>query len=196
MTMTTSVERLRVRMRPQGRLAWNFLLQKGFYLTGRAGMTVREFMAAAVGYDDGTIEGEVRTIFLNSRPVDDIDGPHVRDGDRLALGSAMPGLIGICMGRDNPYKGFRSDISAKADASEADPREIIRVFVKIFSTLAVDTGEAVLARGIRLDAAELAEFLDRQQAHLLPADGAPAEVQLAALRHLTGEVVVSVEFVG
>jgi hypothetical protein len=194
--MTTSAERLRVRIGQEGRLAWNFLLQKGFYLTGRAGMTVREFLAAVLGYDDATIEGEVRTIFLNCRPVDDIDGPHVRDGDRLALGSAMPGLIGICMGRDNPYKGFRSDISAKADAPEADTREIIRVFVKIFSTLAVDTGEGVLARGIALDAGELAEFLDRQQAHLLPVDGASAEAQLASLRQRTGEVTVTVEFSG
>ncbi|WP_285906852.1 hypothetical protein [Pseudodesulfovibrio pelocollis] len=192
--MTTSEKCLRVRMRPEGRLAWNFLLQKGFFLAGRSGMTVREFLVSALGYDDRTIEEQVRTIFLNSSPMDDIDSAHVRDGDRLALGSAMPGLIGICMGRDNPYKGFRSDISALADEAVGDSREVITVFVKIFSTLAVDTGEAVLARGISLDAAELAEFLDRQQAHLLPLDGQQVESQRAAIRAMTGRVAVSVEF--
>jgi len=193
--MTKSEKCLRVRLRSEGRLAWNFLLQKGFFLGGRAGMTVREFLAAALGYDDRTIEEQVRTIFLNSSPMDDIDSVHVRDGDRLALGSAMPGLIGICMGRDNPYKGFRSDISARADELVGDSREVVTVFVKIFSTLAVDTGEAVLARGISLDAGELAEFLDRQQAHLLPLDGESVASQLAVLRAMTGRVSVSVEFV-
>ncbi|MUM77031.1 hypothetical protein GKC30_05235 [Pseudodesulfovibrio sp. F-1] len=194
--MKKNEKRLRVRMSHQGRLAWNFLLQKGFYLVGQAGMTVREFLAAALGYDDRTIEEQVRTIFLNSSPMDDIDSAHVRDGDRVALGGAMPGLIGICMGRDNPYKGFRSDISVRADETVADNSEPIGVFVKIFSTLAVDTGEAVLARGIILDAADLAEFLSRQQAHLLPLDGQSVEYQLAEARTMTGRVVVSVEFVG
>lgn len=193
--MIASDECVRVRMRQEGRLAWNYLLQKGFYLAGRAGMTVREYLASALGYDDRNIEDQVRTIFLNSSPMDDIDSAHVRDGDRLALGSAMPGLIGICMGRDNPYKGFRSDISARADESVADPRQIIRVFVKIFSTLAVDTGESVLARGIGMDAKELADFLDRHKAHMLPVDNLPPEAQLAALHTLSGEVTVTAEFV-
>jgi hypothetical protein len=187
-------QRLQLHSKPEGRLAWNYLLQKGFHLVGRAGMSVREFLADALGYDDRTIQEEVRTIFINSRPVDDIDTVYVRDGDRLALGSAMPGLVGICMGRDNPYKSFRSGIAAHGDGAGADERERIRVSVKIFSTLAVDTGAEVLRRGILIDAPVLSEFLERQKANLIPTKDMPPQALCESLRGREGDVAVTVEF--
>ncbi len=100
-------EGLTLVMHSDARLGFNTLLQRGVYLTGRGGLTVRGFLHEVVGYDDVCIEGEVRTIFLNFSPMDGLDETYIKDGDRLALGSAMPGLVGICMGRDNPYKSFQ-----------------------------------------------------------------------------------------
>ena len=107
--------RLNIHMKTESISGWNFLLQKGFTLQGHAGMSVRAFLQESLGYENCLIDESVRTIFLNSSPVDDIDGAHLKEGDRVALGSAMPGLVGICMGRDNPYKDFRSDISVKEE---------------------------------------------------------------------------------
>lgn len=162
---------MRLQMKSRARSAWNFLLQKGFYLRGPAGMTVRQFLVEVVGYDNRLIDESVRTIFLNSSPVDDIDSVHVKADDRLALGSAMPGLVGIVMGRDNPYKEFRSGIACQGDEGDVYTGESIRVFVKVFSTLAVDTGADILARGIEISAGQLSDFLEKHKAHLVEGDG-------------------------
>ena len=185
----SNAEWLTIHMKRGARTAWNSLLQKGFSLHGHSGLTVRQFLTASLGYDDCIIDTEVRTIFLNSSPVDDIDAVYVKDGDRIALGSAMPGLVGICMGRDNPYKEFRSGIACQGGDSGDFDGESIRVFVKIFSTLAVDTGEAVLQRGIWVKAEHLAQLLEGQKDHLV-SNGLP---DLAA--NGDGEILVAVRFV-
>lgn len=154
-------------MDSQSRLAWNFILQKGVHLTALSGMTVRQFLVEVLGYDHCFIDETVRTVFLNSSPVDDIDTAFVKDGDKVALGSAMPGLVGICMGRDNPYKEFRSGIACSEDDGGETAEQAISVFIKIFSTLAVETGEDVLGRGIGMKANELMDFMGKQKAHLV-----------------------------
>ncbi len=80
---------LNLKMKSESRTAWNTLLQKGFYLIGQSGMTVRQFMIEIVGYTDSQIEEEVRTVFLNFSPVDDIDTAYVKNDDRLAMGSPI-----------------------------------------------------------------------------------------------------------
>lgn len=171
---------------------WNYILQKGFALDGVSGTSVRRFLHEALGFDDEFIDSTVRTIFLNNSPVDDLDHTYIRDGDRMALGSAMPGLVGIVMGRDNFYKSFRSGIEVK-DHSRADAAPA-RIAVKIFSTLAVESGRRVLARGILVDAALLARFLREKKAQLVGGDGLDAEGVLARLDGLSGDVPVRVTF--
>lgn len=161
---------LTIRMAAASRTAWNFLLQKGFYLTSNSGMTIRQFLVETVGYENCFIDETVRTVFLNSSPVDDIDAAHVKDGDRIALGSAMPGLVGICMGRDNPYKSFRSDIACEGEDGTGSGVESIRVFVKVFSTLAVETGEAILRQGIEARVVDLAKLFEEQADLLIDGD--------------------------
>lgn len=156
-------------------------------------MAVREFLRSSLGYGDGLIDSEVRTIFLNNSPVDDIDSTQIKDGDRLALGSAMPGLVGIVMGRDNPYKSFRSDISVLDDVMD-ESEDRIKLSVKIFSSLAVDTGESVLGRGIEIDARLLADFLAEKSDALLEADGLALETLPSELKKTEGNIRVTVLF--
>lgn len=165
------MQSVNIAMDADSRLAWNFLLQKGFYIQGQSGMTVRQFLVESLGYKSDFIDESVRTIFLNSSPVDDIDTVYIKDNDKLALGSAMPGLVGIVMGRDNPYKEFRSGIACSGGDDIDDSVEAIRVFMKIFSTLAVDTGADVLARGIEMDAGTLLAFLEKNKGSMVQAEG-------------------------
>lgn len=180
---------LKIRMKRETRTAWNTLLQRGFYVQGPGKCTVRQFVSEVFKFDDCFIDETVRTIFLNSSPVDDINVAFVRDGDRLALGSAMPGLVGICMGRDNPYKSFRSGIACHDAEVQDDSGDTIRVFAKIFSTLAVESGEDILRRGIEADASQLAALLLEKADSIL--DG-PSSDSLPS----SGEVTVCVEFDG
>lgn len=166
-----NVECLNVRMRSEALPAWNFILQKGFFLRALSGMTVRQFLVEVLGYESRFIDETVRTIFLNSSPVDDIDSVHVKDGDRVAIGGAMPGLVGIVMGRDNPYKEFRSDIACSGNDADFVPEDVIRVFTKIFSTIVTKTGVDVLARGIEISGSELMSLMEQNKAHLIEKDG-------------------------
>lgn len=181
------VARLTVRMKSGAIGGWNLLLQKGFYKTGPAGLTVREFIMSVLGYESDYIDESVRTIFLNYSPVDDIDEARVNDGDKLSLGSAMPGLVGIVMGRDNPFKSFREGITCHDSEIGSEDVETVRVFMKIFSTLAVETGVAILACGIESTAGDVRIVLGNYKAHLLEEDGLEGLADDAV-------VMVSVEF--
>ena len=180
-------------MRSDCSRSWYYPLQKGVYMDGISGMSVRDFLHEVLRFDDAYIEGTVRTIFLNNGPVDNIDETYLKDGDRMALGSAMPGLVGIVMGRDNPFKSFRSDISAQDGMQEAD-RKPITVSVKLFSTLAVESGIAVLGRGVSMDAEVLADFLADKTDSIIDADGKDGEAFVAFLRERGGRARVCVDF--
>jgi hypothetical protein len=162
-------------------------------MDGVSGMSVREFLHDVLRFDDAYIEDTVRTIFLNNSPVDNIDTTLLKDGDRMALGSAMPGLVGIVMGRDNPFKSFRSDISAQGGRQEKE-RKPITVSVKLFSTLAAESGVAILGRGVSLDARLLADFLADKVDCIIDADGMGGEAFVNGLREREGRVSISVEF--
>lgn len=162
-----NIDCLSLQMKSESRSAWNYILQKGFWIVGPACSSVRDFIKKTLGYDDDILDKQVRTIFLNNSPVDSIDGVYVEEGAKLALGGAMPGLVGIVMGRDNPYKEFRSGISCKETEGAAKGAQQVRVFLKIFSTLAVDTGTDILTKGIELKSETLKDFLEKQKAYLL-----------------------------
>lgn len=189
------IECLTFIMRPDSKKAWYFLLQKGIFVRGRVGASVREFLAESLRYEDAFIESTVRVIFLNSSPVDDIDRVHIKEGDKLALGSSMPGLVGICMGRDNPYSSFRGDISE--NETEVDESgETVELPVKIFSTLAVDTGEFILKRGFTVDRHSLADFLEERMDMLIDVQGNRGVDVLPLLRSESGVVKIAVNFSG
>lgn len=171
---------------------WNYFLQKGFFLEGVSGMSVRMFLREAVGFEDRYIDETVRTVFLNNSPVDDIDATYIKDGDRMALGSAMPGLVGIVMGRDNFYKSFRSGIAVK-EATRADSSPAL-LSVKVFATLAVESGRAILERGIVADPALLASFLSDKRDLIREADGEDADTFIGRLEGMTGKVAFRVIF--
>jgi len=162
---------LNIRMTREALPAWNFILQKGFFLRAHSGMTVRQFLVEILGYDNSFIDEIVRTIFLNSSPVDDISTVHIDDGDRVAIGGAMPGLVGIVMGRDNPYKEFRSGIACNSNEADLVPENSIRIFTKIFSTIVTRTGTDILARGIEVSCEDLMKIMENNKAHLLDGDG-------------------------
>nr|WP_321514172.1 hypothetical protein [uncultured Pseudodesulfovibrio sp.] len=184
---------LKIRMMSEAASGWNFLLQKGFFLQGKSGMSIRTLLHEVLGYEDDFIEQTVRTIFQNFRPVDNIDSVFIKAGDAIALGGAMPGIVGIVMGRDNPYKSFRSDISAHDETVVIDAVPVT-VSMKIFSTLAVETGVDVLGRGILVEASNLADFLEKKEKLIIDADGKTGCQFIDELRSMEGKIGIRVTF--
>lgn len=120
------------------------------------------------------IENRIQTIFLNAKPIDDMDTATVRDGSILALSSAMPGVLGATLRRGGFYSRMRSQITYVEEA-ELPQRKDGQIIVKLFNLTIRELGPMFLERGIWIDAEDLKEFF-KSQSHDLGGGGVEATV--------------------
>ena len=136
------------------------LFEKGVVLSTRTGCTLRDFLCGQLGLSDEYLDQRVQTLFLDARPVDDVDKSVVRDGSVLALSAAMPGILGATMRKGGRYAAFRKDISEHGDACGICATSG-RVTVKLFNMVATEVGEGLLEGGIEVDGGDLQRIADR-----------------------------------
>ncbi|OHD81576.1 MAG: hypothetical protein A3J97_06740 [Spirochaetes bacterium RIFOXYC1_FULL_54_7] len=139
------------------------LVQEGFALHGLEGQSLRNFMRGPLGMDDAYIEGSVSTVFLDYKPVDDLDSAAISADCLVSLSAAMPGLVGAVMRRNSPYASFREAIShdGRLDSGVAAATRTCLVRVKLFNAIMREHGPVLLQRGILVRAARLAEILGK-----------------------------------
>ncbi|MEF3698923.1 hypothetical protein [Desulfolutivibrio sp.] len=126
----------------------------GVGVTGPCGLGM--FLGENLGLEPGYIRDRLRTIFVNGQPVDDIAHTLLAPGDELALSVAMPGLVGICMRLDSPFKSFRGDITHGRAASRSHLGDQAgTVTVKLFNFIAREIGPGLLARGVAIGGGRL-----------------------------------------
>ena len=137
------------------------LLQAGVALSAPAGLSLRAFMREVLGFPDDYIEGTVSTVFLDGKPVDDIDAARIEEGSLVALSAAMPGLVGAVMRRNSPYASFREAITwiGTRGESEAAAGQACRLRLRLFNSVMRDRGPEILARGVMLEAGEAGRIL-------------------------------------
>ena len=144
---------------PAGRIPCFFpLLQKGFALDVSIGRTIRFLLRDELGLHEEYIETRIQTVFLDGKPVDDIDTALVRDGATLALAPAMPGLMGAMLRRGGHLAVMRSGITHR-DETGAQGIGEGRIVVKLFGMALQELGPQFLARGIGVDAGDLAKVI-------------------------------------
>jgi len=134
------------------------LLQKGFVLGVPVGCPIRALLRDVLGLTDEYIEARLQTVFLDGKPVDDIDGAFIRDGATLALAPAMPGLMGAMLRRGGFYAPMRSEITHRDDAAPRGIREG-RITMKLFGMALMELGPKLLENGIEVDAGDLAQVV-------------------------------------
>lgn len=146
------------------------LLQKGVTVPATVGCTLKELLCDQFAIPADYVTGRITTIFLDNRPVDDLEHTIVRNGSRLTLSAAMPGLVGATMRRGGFYAALRQGISHLSESGTA-AAESGTVRLKLFNLLLAELGPLVLARGLVVEQSELAELL-----HQLPGqtDNLPA----------------------
>jgi hypothetical protein len=150
--------RLRITV-PAKRLACFFpLLQKGFELKVCLGTPIGVLLRDGLGLTDEYIETRIQTVFLDGKPVDDIDGALIRDGATLALAPAMPGLMGAMLRRGGYYAPMRSGITHRGDAAPQGTGQG-RIVMKLFGMALRELGPKLLERGIEVDAGDLAQII-------------------------------------
>ncbi|HNU91565.1 MAG TPA: hypothetical protein PKO25_06810 [Spirochaetota bacterium] len=134
------------------------LFLEGVALETETGKTVREFLCAVLGVDEAYVEGRISTIFLNGRPVDDLDAAIVDDGSVLALSAAMPGLVGAAMRRGGYYAAMRSGISHLPGEGHSGARRG-RIRLKLFNMILEEIAPSLLRAGVIVGAEGLSRVI-------------------------------------
>jgi hypothetical protein len=138
------------------------LLQDGFYVAGVAsGTSVREFLTNVLGLEPDYIRGRIQSLFLDGKPVDDYDKAHVRDGSRLALSSALPGLVGATLRQGGLLASFRNTITYQETTAAASGNSLVHV--RLFNLIMDEMGPMLLQKGMLVKAAVLRGFLAQNQ---------------------------------
>ncbi len=135
------------------------LLQQGVTVPATVGCTLRSLLCDQFAIPADYVTDRITTVFIDNRPVDDLDRTIVQDGSRVTLSAAMPGLVGATMRRGGFYAALRQGISHVADSGTAAGESGI-VRVKLFNLLLAELGPLVLARGLILEPDELNDLLN------------------------------------
>jgi len=125
------------------------LFQKGIRMDIETGCTVKSLLLEQWALPADYVMGRISTLFLNGKPVDDMDEARVGEGAVLALSSAMPGLVGAVMRRGGFYASLRGGITYRETAAHSTVRKGT-ITVKLFNLLIREIGPYFLRRGFRV----------------------------------------------
>lgn len=142
------------------------LLQKGFMVKVQTGRSLGHFFRRQLNLTPEYIAHRISTVFLDGKPVDDIDAALLRDRSTLALSGAMPGLVGAVMRRGSFYASFRDTISYRDEGekgSSGPRRDEGMIRLKLFNLVMKDLGPGFLETGIYLEADSFTGFLANRQ---------------------------------
>jgi len=142
------------------------LLVPEFMVKARVGNNLKVFVCEQLGVHETYFEKRVQTIFMNSKPVDDVAMAIVRDGAVLAFSAAMPGLVGATFRKGGRYSWMRSSIS-HADSSDKAEEEIGWVTVKLFNMILKELGPDFLVNGVWISGSRARAFFEAQSPEFL-----------------------------
>ena len=134
------------------------LLQQGFTVRVQVGCSVRALLSQQLNISPELLEGRIKTIFLDGKPVDDMDSTIIKEGSTLALSAALPGLAGATLRRGGTFASLRSQITHPGDDTPIAQREGF-IVLKLFNLLMEELGPALLHRGVFIKKEVLKEFL-------------------------------------
>ena len=154
------------------------LLTPSFSVRSRIGIDLKTFVCSQLDVPGDYFEERIQTIFLDSKPVDDVNKACVHDGSVLALSAAMPGLVGATFRKGGQYGWMRQCISHEGDDGQ-DLSADGWVTVKLFNMVLKELGPRFLERGIWIDGTRTQDFIKSQprafwqHIQILPLDGSP-----------------------
>lgn len=132
-------------------------LQKGFMIQAKVGCSVRSLLQDQFGISVAYMDHYIQTIFIDGKPVDDMDTTTVQDGSTLALSSAMPGLLGAALRRGGHYAPMRSQITHEKSKKTLEVKNG-QMMIKLFNLTLRDLGPLFLDRGLWVEAEDLRVF--------------------------------------
>jgi hypothetical protein len=139
------------------------LLQRGIIVRLDEETSVGNFLCRHLNIEAEFVEQAITTIFLNGRPVDDLNNATLGNGDTLALSAAMPGLVGATMRRKGLVASFRSNISYRENRRRGPAGASVAIVLKLFNLMIESLGPALLKRGVLIGSGEWEDFLIRSR---------------------------------
>lgn len=141
------------------------LLEKGVGIPIDGTLTAASFLMDRLGLSNDYIDKRVQTIFIDHRPVDDLNLARVSHTSVMALSAAMPGLLGATMRRGGHYAAFRKEISHAGD-EKMEGAEKGRVTLKMFNLLLKEIGPGLFQMGVMAQWKELMQIFKKNKALL------------------------------
>ena len=133
-------------------------LQGGFFVRDvKVGCSVSAFLTGQIGISPEYLRDHISTVFLDGKPVDDLDSATIRNKSRLALSSALPGLVGATMRQGSVFASFRRSITYRESGLRAGGEGVVHL--KLFNVVMKDLGPSLLTKGILVNACELKNFM-------------------------------------
>ena len=154
------------------------LLTPSFSVRVRVGIDVKTVVCQELGVHAAYFDERIQTIFLDSKPVDDVTTALVHDGSVLALSAAMPGLVGATFRKGGQYSWMRRSISHTGD-DKRDKTTDGWVAVKLFNMVLKELGPGFLEQGIWINGERVQDYIRnqphafRQHIQALPLDSTP-----------------------
>ena len=136
------------------------LIQSGFKIKAATGVTIKAFLCEQVGLPEDYFEERIQTLFLDSKPVDDVATTRIKDGTRLALSAAMPGVAGALFRKGGRYSAMRKGISYTQQDTAAD-EEAGWVTVRLFNLILKEMGPLFLAKGVWVEGKAVHDFFSQ-----------------------------------
>ena len=158
--MQDNIPEIHFQVSSQAIVSWNHLLREGVDIEVQAGRSVQDLLLRELNIPWDTVRDLIKTIFLNQKPVDDLQTtvPHQA---QLTLSGAMPGFLGACMRINSPYASMRESISnsqtGQTNNDISGSKAIVRL--KLFNVLVPELGPLVLQKGILLTRQRFADHL-------------------------------------
>ena len=166
------------------------LAERGFRLKIEASLSIRELLCQHLGISEDYVDNRIQTIFLDGKPVDDVDTASVQNGSKLALSAAMPGLVGITFRKGGFYAALRETISYTKTENPIT-KGAGEIILKLFNMVAKELGPELLAKGILIDGNAFQNFVLRNSADLKTACASihlnDVEIDAARLKEMKWE---------
>lgn len=138
------------------------ILQGGFKISAQVGVSIKNLLCEQLKLDPSYVESRISTIFLDGKPVDNMEVAKLKDGSTLALSAAMPGLVGATMRRGGHYSSLRRSIAYQQNDQQMQNKEGM-ITLKLFNVVADELGPEFLAHGVSLEEKQLKIFLESRE---------------------------------
>ena len=136
------------------------LLEQGFIVKTQAGCSIKDLLCEKLGIDEEYLANRIQTLFLDGKPVDNVEKAYIQNDVTLAISGAMPGLVGATFRKGGALAAMRHTISYNDDLSPTRHKETT-VKLKLFNIVLKDLGSIFLESGIRISDDKFKEFLSR-----------------------------------